>query len=139
MRTKIRMAFVAAAAAGLAATSVVPALATPGDPRSATYGPGDTVRARLYEHENLTGERLTMMGTTLCTEETYDIETTWRDMRDHGWNDEVSSARDYNLCDINMFEDIGLNGSATGLKNYTTDGRALPSGWSDRVSSFLLT
>ena len=138
MRTKIRMAFITVATAGLAVTAVAPALADPGSPTDATYGPGDLTRAELFAHENFAGPRLTMKGTSNCTTAPTDIDTRWSDMRDHGWSDEVSAARDYHACDIKLFADINFGGASPGPKHYG-GGASVPNGWNDRASSFQLT
>lgn len=128
----------------LAAGSIV-ALGTPANAlSSASFGSqyGNVARARLYEHANLAGATLTMYGSGNCSASTMDVDLTMGTMK-NGWNDAVSSIRDYAACDTMLYEDGGALGTRTGWNNYGTGGTSVGSAvgnwWNDRTSSVRLS
>lgn len=112
---------------------------------SASHGPGSVVRARLYEDGGFGGGVLTIFGTSNCGTESPAVrETVLTRMSIYtGWNDVVSTARDYAQCDIDLWADrtdlSGWVGSHTGYIHYNTTGGSVPVGWNDRASALALS
>ncbi len=98
-------------------------------------GDGDTLRAVFYEHSNFTGDKLVYKGGSACTSTTTDADYSMSVVPD-GWNDKVSAVKDYNGCDVNIYVDGGFKGAFTGYVNYGSAGKAVPSGFNDKMSSF---
>lgn len=128
----------------LAAGSIV-ALGTPTNAlSSASFGSqyGNVARARLYDQPNFTGPYLVMYGSSNCTASTMDVDLTMGTMK-NGWNDAVSSIRDYAACDTMLYEDGGAVGNRTGWNDYGTGGRNVGSvvgnWWNNRTSSVRLS
>lgn len=99
------------------------------------YGP--KVRAYLFQHGDSQGFRIRMFGSRNCTPTYSDSDLSMGTMP-AGWNDAVSSAKDYIGCDINLYSD-NLSSLSTGYRNYGSGGASVPSGWNDRTSAVRLS
>jgi hypothetical protein len=97
-------------------------------------GTGTTLRAVFYENSNYTGATLRYYGSGPCTSTTTDADFSLSVMP-AGWNDVVSSVRDYNSCDVKLYRDNSFGGGTTGFVNYGS-GKTVPSGWNEITSSF---
>lgn len=98
-------------------------------------GDGDTLRAVFYEHADGTGAKLKYYGGSACSATTSDADYS-RGVMPTGWNDRISSIRDYNGCDVKIYKDGPFAGDRTGYINYGSSGHAVPSGYNDKTSSF---
>lgn len=109
---------------------------------SMPWSSGSIVRARMYEDGGYTGAVMTVYGSTSCTTNYTTRETVHTRLSTSGWNDVISSVRDYNSCDVALWRDYIDNGdwsgTNTGYINYGT-GASVPSGWNDQASAFALT
>jgi hypothetical protein len=103
--------------------------------RSIHSGDGDTLRARFYSGANFTGNVLSYYGSSSCTSTTTDADFSYSDLTKIGWNDVISSVRDYNGCDVKLYINTGFRGAAIGYTDYGS-GKNVPEGWNDVTSSF---
>lgn len=78
-----------------------------------------------------------MYGSGNCTSSLGDSDLSLGSMPG-GWNDAVSSIRDFAGCDTNLFWD-SLSGLSTGYRNYGSAGASVPSGWNDQTSAVRLS
>jgi hypothetical protein len=132
-RSILRQGSAAAIAVGF-----VVALSTPASAVSSTTiysGDGDTLRAIFYEHINFTGAQLRYYGSSPCTSTTTDADFSFSAMPT-GWNDVISSVRDYNQCDVKLYMHSSFGTPSTAYVNYGSTGKNLSTGWNDQVSSF---
>ncbi|MFD0481943.1 peptidase inhibitor family I36 protein [Kineococcus sp. GCM10028916] len=93
--------------------------------RSICSGDGDTLRARSYSGANFTGNVLSYYGSSPCTSTTTDADFSFSDLTTIGWNDAISSVRDYNGCDVKLYINTGFRGQAIGTPT-TAAGRTSP-------------
>lgn len=102
-------------------------------------GDADTLRAIFYQHGNSTGAKLTYRGGSACTSTTTDNEYSASSLpwtfTGH-WNDQITSFRDYNSCDVKFYMDTSFRGPSTSYVNGGTGGAAVPSGFNEQISSF---
>ncbi|HMR48301.1 MAG TPA: hypothetical protein PKE40_04155 [Arachnia sp.] len=136
---KIKKQIVAAAAVAITITAVAPATASHAA-ADVTWSSGSWVRARLYENANFGGAVMTVKGQgEFCSTSTSDRDTIHSRLSISGWNDVISSARDYQKCDVNLFVDLDFGGAQTGFVNYDSTGANLSSTMNDKASSFILS
>jgi len=139
---KLRTAATAAFLLCLTSVGAPPATASsiaakcPADANCLYSGDGDTLRAIFYENINWTGARLIYYGSSSCTTTLSDADFS-KSAMPTGWNDRVSSIRDYASCDIKLYKDINFGGASTGWINAgSTPGYNRPASWNDQASSF---
>jgi hypothetical protein len=118
------------------ATALSIAAACPAGATCIYSGDGDTLRAIFYENINWTGARLMYYGSSPCTATLSDADFS-KSVMPTGWNDRVSSIRDYASCDIKLYTNTNFGGPSTAWINAgSTPGYNLPASWNDQASSF---
>jgi hypothetical protein len=137
MRRMVAVVLVAIAGAATGLAVAAPASASPGG--SPTIGSGDLLRAQLYEHNGGGGHVLTVKGTTVCTKEYSDRETSWKnlvDVRGVNFNDAISFIKDFNKCDVRLYKDANFLGGPPSIW-YNGGGAGVYVGdpWNDEASS----
>jgi len=122
----------------LTGASIIGASAPASANHTITYiysGDGDTLRAVFYEHANFTGKQIRYYGGSGCSSSTTDTDFS-NGVMPAGWNDEISSVKDYNGCDVKLYTDGPFAGYTTGYVNYGTGGKYVGGAFNDKTSSF---
>ncbi|WP_130865023.1 peptidase inhibitor family I36 protein [Acidipropionibacterium timonense] len=128
------------ASCGLAAVLITPTIATPAHAiDSVDWSTGSVVRARFWEHSGFKGAVFTVHGSRACTPQTSDRETVSSYLGSVGWNDVITSIKDYNRCDVKLFADLNYGGDSTGWVDYTEKGSYVGALWNDRASFFIIS
>lgn len=150
MRTIRRFAVLITAAAlmlGFAAANAPAAHAdwNPNGPTaSVSYGSeyGWVVRAVMRENSNGTGYSLTAYGSSSCSATTSDRDFTKSTLPDSRWDNNVSWASDFNLCDTALYDGTSTSGTlfANTIFNFASGGEVNGSqNFNDKTSSFYLS
>ena len=108
-----------------------------------TVGLGSLTRVQFFEHAGFAGGVFTVHGTGSCTPELTDHDDTISYVSDV-WNDQISSGKDFNACDVQIYEDANFGGSfyptaSPYYKNMGSGWDASAAGWNDRISSFYVS
>ncbi|MDF1487796.1 hypothetical protein [Tessaracoccus caeni] len=138
---KMDKRIVAATAAAITLTALMPAT-TSQAVTNKEWGSGGKVVARLHESKNFKGAILTVYGTSQCSSSTSDNEIIQPRLSNQEWNDVISSVRDYESCDVNLYEHRDYNtndpGASTGFVHYGSTGANLGA-LNDKASSFKIS
>jgi hypothetical protein len=127
--------------AAIGVTTVIGAAPASADTPTSSYtitsGDGDTLRAIFYENADFTGHTIRYYGGSPCSTSTTDTDYS-RSVVPPGWNDAISAVRDYNGCDVKLYNGGGFDTyySYTGYVNYGSTGKYVGSVMNDRTSSF---
>jgi hypothetical protein len=116
-------------------------LAAPGEAQAQSnqsWGSGSTLRAKQYELLNEAGHTITWWSSKSCTSSYKDVDQSMAVMPS-GWNDDVSSIADFNLCDTLLWWDY--IGDASGTYGWTDagSGENLNWLWNNETSAIQLT
>jgi hypothetical protein len=108
-----------------------------------TVGSGSLTRVQFFEHAGFAGGVFTVRGTGQCTAELTDHDDSISYVSD-AWNDQISSGKDFNNCDVQVYEDVNFGGSwypsvSPYYRNMGSGWDATAVGWNDRISSFYVS
>lgn len=150
MRIIRRVAMLISAAAlllGFAAANAPAAHAdwNPNGPTaSVSYGSqyGWVVRAVMRENNNGTGYSLTAYGSSSCSATTGDRDFTKNTLPDSRWDNNISWASDFNLCDTALYDGTYISGTlfTNSIVNFSSGGEVNGTqNFNDKTSSFYLS
>ncbi len=108
-----------------------------------TVGSGSLTRVQFFEHAGFAGGLFKVVGTGACTPEVTDHDDSISYVSD-AWNDQISSGKDFNGCDVQIYVNVNYGGSfyPTSSPHYKDMGAswdATAAGWNDRISSFYVS
>lgn len=129
-RVAARASVIAIAAVAIPLSTQVAASAAP----NVTYGSGNVV-AEEFEHSNYGGGKFTIKLPFDCTATGSDTDYGFANMPS-GWDNVVSSFKNYHGCDANHFDGLGFTGASTGLADTTT---YIGNAMNDKTSSLKLS
>ena len=117
---KLRLSAIGIATAAMAAVSAL-AIQSPAAAAVPNVDVGTTgfVIAEEFEHRNYGGAELRVLLTFDCTSSGTDRDFAMANMPS-GWNNVVSSFKNFHGCDANHFDGAGFTGLSTGLADSTT-------------------
>jgi hypothetical protein len=148
VRTIRRIAVLVSATAfmlGLAAANMPAAHAdwNPNGPTaSVSYGSqyGWVLRSVARENSDGSGYSFTVYGSSTCSATASDKDDRLNSLPDARWDNNISWASDFNLCDTALYDGTNLSGLAYGYTNFgngaTVNGST---NFNDKTSSFYLT
>lgn len=109
---------------GVAALAITTAVVTAPSPAMAlpdvVLNGGSTTIAEEFEHTNYGGGRITVKVGFTCTTSGSDLDFGLGNMPT-GWNNAVSSFKNYANCDANHYDGAGFTGLSTGYADSTTN------------------